>query len=89
MGVRQPPPSHWLLVNIYHPTPLDAVVPQDWTILIHRDVWYFISYDNDSDYDVNTFFVVAQLGVNIASWYTPPHYAIVFIGHTFVVSRHP
>jgi hypothetical protein len=71
------------VVKTYHPAPLGASDPPDGGSLFYQNVRYFLPPDPDVDYLVKTLNNQTR-----ASWFTPPHYAIMLIGEIFVVSRH-
>ena len=71
------------VVKTYHPAPLGASDPTEGGSFGYRNLRYFLPPDNDADYLVKTLKNQTR-----ASWFTPPHYAIVLIGDIFVVSRH-
>jgi hypothetical protein len=71
------------VVKTYHPAPLGASDQTDGDSLFYRNVRYFLPPDNDADYLTKTLQNQTR-----ASWFTPPHYAIVTIGDIFVISRH-
>jgi hypothetical protein len=72
------------VVKSYHPASLGASDPTEGDSLCYHELWYFLPPDNNADYLVKTLKNQTR-----ASWFTPPHYAIVLIGDIFVVSRHP
>ena len=71
------------VVKTYHPAPLGASDSTEGGSLVYRKVRYFLPPDDDADYLARTLQNQTR-----ASWFTPPHYAIVLIGDIFVVSRH-
>ncbi len=72
------------VVKTYHSAPLGASDPTEGGSFCYRNLRYFLPPDNDADYLVKTL-----NNQTWASWFTPPHYAIVLTGDIFVVSRHP
>jgi hypothetical protein len=72
------------VVKTYHPAPLGASDPTEGGSFCYRNVRFFLPPDNDADYLVKTLNNQTQ-----ASWFTPPHYAILLSGDIFVVSSHP
>ena len=71
------------VVKTYLPAPLSAPDPPEGGILFYHNVRYFLPPAPDADYLVKT--LKNQTREN---WFTPPHYAIVLVGETFVVSKH-
>ena len=72
------------VVQAYHPAPFGAEDPIEGCILCYHNVWYFLPPNDNADYLMET-----VLNQNRASWFKPPHYAIVIIGDIFVISKHP
>jgi hypothetical protein len=71
------------VVKTYHPAPLGTSDPPEGGSLFYRNVRYLLPPDLDADYLAKTLKNQTR-----ASWFTPPHYAIVLIGEIFLVSRH-
>ncbi len=71
------------VVKTYHPALLGTSDSTEGGSLVYHNVWYFLPPDNNADYLARTLQNQTK-----ASWFTPPHYAIVLIGDIFIVSRH-